>query len=72
MLGLRIEGFNGAAAVQPRKEQPKQGVAGRFVASMGPRLFSRGRFAVRVVKLDSQLASMGPRLFSRGRDPEEY
>ena len=36
-------GFNGAAALQPRKARSSTSVADPLRASMGPRLFSRGR-----------------------------
>ena len=64
------DGFNGAATLQPRKFFPR----GRRqtlltdVASMGPRLFSRGNGIEHGLCNSSTRirASMGPRLFSRG------
>ena len=64
----RDEGFNGAAAFQPRKEQYGRGdhdPAAR--ASMGPRLFSRGKVRSAAGQGRITRASMGPRLFSRGK-----
>ncbi len=61
------KGFNGAATLQSRKcfpaslERRKRGVA-----SMGPRLFSRGNEAIEAAIEDGEAALMGPRLFSRG------
>jgi len=49
-------GFNGAAAVQPRKGVPKPKVDATTVASMGPRLFSRGK-----VVCGGDLHRAGPR-----------
>ena len=61
-------GFNGAAALQPRKAgRRRRPHAAGPAASMGPRLFSRGRGGLAVYKTSEWLASMGPRLFSRGR-----
>ena len=92
-LRFHLESFNGAAAVQPRKEPnfcPSLRPFGRLQwgrgcsaaegacftrwrlrrhidASMGPRLFSRGRGGFGGRGGVGRLASMGPRLFSRGR-----
>ena len=68
-------GFNGAATLQPRKFLSWQSSGGGdCLASMGPRLFSRGNNdGIGSVQI-ANLASMGPRLFSRGngsaRPPE--
>ena len=59
--------FNGAAAFQPRRVadvRPLQLVTP--VASMGPRLFSRGESNCMNTHRIGIRASMGPRLFSRG------
>ena len=59
--------FNGAAALQPRKSRQMRVLeACERVASMGPRLFSRGNNALAGWQRDRGIASMGPRLFSRG------
>ena len=63
-LGLR---FNGAAAVQPRKAMESCAHRCMEGASMGPRLFSRGRNDADPARTADHGASMGPRLFSRGR-----
>ena len=59
--------FNGAAALQPRKAARRNTILWVCRASMGPRLFSRGRDADVDGMFDLSDASMGPRLFSRGR-----
>ena len=60
--------FNGAAAVQPRKaRQAPSEFSEADLASMGPRLFSRGRPEAWMLESLAGKASMGPRLFSRGR-----
>ena len=59
--------FNGAAAFQPRKGVRRAAVLVGVSASMGPRLFSRGRRGFPACHGPADLASMGPRLFSRGR-----
>jgi len=63
-----LMGFNGAAAVQPRKE-PESGLSPTCgaAASMGPRLFSRGKNIEATHRRGKRKASMGPRLFSRGK-----
>jgi len=87
--GLRS--FNGAAAVQPRKDDALSVIVAKRSrlqwgrgcsaaerrrpalrqqpadASMGPRLFSRGKIHAVVSRDQLALASMGPRLFSRGK-----
>ena len=59
--------FNGAAAFQPRKDTPYTPPYKPPYASMGPRLFSRGKPSVRPRRGPPGGASMGPRLFSRGK-----
>jgi len=60
--------FNGAAAVQPRKDAQRPVILGRAHASMGPRLFSRGKPPPEPTPpYAPSCASMGPRLFSRGK-----
>ncbi len=60
--------FNGATTFQPWKCGFGHAIGNTFkIASMGPRLFSRGNVsAVGNVPYNSDRASMGPRLFSRG------
>jgi len=65
VLGLYC--FNGAAAGQPRKDHETGTWYVDKSASMGPRLDSRGRRAVRWARCERGRASMGPRLDSRGR-----
>ena len=61
--------FNGAAAFQPRKAAADRArAASTDAASMGPRLFSRGKRIATADDLGQRRhASMGPRLFSRGK-----
>ena len=66
-LTPRLGCFNGAAALQPRKVKRSENDHGARDASMGPRLFSRGRLSWDGDRQVSDVASMGPRLFSRGR-----
>jgi len=60
--------FNGAAAVQPRKVCGGFCRGRRLAASMGPRLFSRGKACDGKGSGRVREASMGPRLFSRGKE----
>jgi len=59
--------FNGAAAGQPRKADPRPQPTHSCLASMGPRLDSRGRKGTTEPQTFFDWASMGPRLDSRGR-----
>ena len=59
--------FNGAAAFQPRKVTSASTGAMSATASMGPRLFSRGKDDKYLHIVQAIEASMGPRLFSRGK-----
>jgi len=65
--GAAYPSFNGAAAVQPRKEHFAKNSLICCMASMGPRLFSRGKNRGRTMRECLNWASMGPRLFSRGK-----
>ena len=71
--GDRRQGFNGAAAFQPRKWRSRGHRPRAFRASMGPRLFSRGNGDRQGQVALGPSASMGPRLFSRGNhDPSAW
>ena len=59
--------FNGAATWKSRKAAVIVCCAPYFVASMGPRLGSRGKIAMPVGFSSTGYASMGPRLGSRGK-----
>ena len=60
--------FNGAAAREPRKPDHWVKGVGRCMASMGPRLASRGNDRSRISSGEGRSASMGPRLASHGND----
>ena len=65
--GPLMDGFNGAATLQPRKcSGERRRSIDELAASMGPRLFSRGNGVGDVPRPRPLAASMGPRLFSRG------
>ena len=66
-MGRRASGFNGAAAFQPRKVAHAVILQPNMTASMGPRLFSRGKGRRHIAQHHLPCASMGPRLFSRGK-----
>ena len=59
--------FNGAAALQPRKGAMRLEAKLEAAASMGPRLWSRGKLRSERVSGVPLAASMGPRLWSRGK-----
>ena len=59
--------FNWAAAFQPRKGGRAPRRAQNSGASIGPRLFSRGKLLVPRLGRRTGEASIGPRLFSRGK-----
>ena len=62
--------FNGATPFQAwRPTGGRRRPAPPVPASMGPRLFRRGDFAVEAPDLAARRASMGPRLFRRGDLP---
>ena len=63
---LGLQGFNGAAADEPRILTVQTLPPPAANASMGPRLMSRGYNIVRKKLPVAPVASMGPRLMSRG------
>ncbi len=62
-----LQSFNGAATVQSRKGNVGDSIVWGEKASMGPRLFSRGKICASFGLGKTAMASMGPRLFSRGK-----
>ena len=65
--------FNGAAVIQPRKGSWEQSRSvHQCAASMGPRLFNRGKPVMVHHPGMVHAASMGPRLFNRGKSPVSW